>query len=198
MRASFSGYFICGDPTVSNMRDDPPVLLLSKSGSRMQQIVPGADYDKQLFYDRGNQQVEISFRAQKVFNSPAECEQYILEYEAAAHHPWKGTLILYLDDPSSPKMCVMNDALISVPSFDYQGVRLFATYTVQGGGFEAATSVTALYFMQAGASLIPIPFSDPDAGQAWEDSGSSLIPAASFTTDPHWTTSGSSLIPTGA
>jgi hypothetical protein len=178
------------------MRDDPPAHLISKSGNRLQQVIAGADYETQEAYDRGNQELEISFRTQRVFDTTEEAESYMLGYETDAHHPWRGTCIFYLDGASA-KMRVMHDAVISVPAFDYLGCRVYATYTVHGGKFEAEQDQNdALWMTYGSGDLIPTGNRTPDAGQAWErDGDGNILPATSITSDLFWEHSAGNLRP---
>ena len=207
MRIYFAGYPLCGDPA-ANPRDNPQAQLLSKQAVREQQLVAGAGYEEKEFHDRGNLGTTISFQANKRFldgsgnGDPQAAELYMLAYEAAGHHPWKGTLKIVSDASSegvNDKQVEMHDALISPPSFNIAGCLVTATYTVQGGKFGAAVDVTNwLFAVTASGKILFTGDTTPDAAQMFKIDGTKVVYDTAFTTDPHFAFSSTKIQFTGS
>jgi hypothetical protein len=189
----FAGFFLNGTVTGGD-RDDPPAKIVNKSGSRSFQVVGGPGWERQQAYDRGNQWINLSFECCRRFATVAEAEAYVLGYENAGHHPWVGTVRVLL----GANQMVMHGATIQPPSLSNTGCLVHASYTLEGPGFEPVAVAVSNAWYAAGDSLIPSGLTTFTAEEAFEVSGSSMIPSASFTLDSHWETSSTTLRPTGA
>ena len=195
MKVSFGGYYLAGDPALS-MRENPPAMLVSKSGDRMQQITSGPGWETSEVIDRGNQLTTITFRTERVFASVEDAEDYMMGYEAAGHHPWDQARALFVSETTSgTRVRQMFPAAISAPAFSYHGCRVFAQYTITGGQLTATEDGAAFLWFNASGDRAPSGVVTPAAGQAFELSGGDLRPSATLTTDDFWELNGTDLQP---
>lgn len=195
MRVYFAGYPLSGDPA-ANYRDNPEAAFVNKGSERDRQIVSGAGWPNKEGHDRQNLWERLTFTARKRhFNDSLEesaqtAEVYMLTYMVSAHHPAKGTLKIVLDgdtDGATAKQVVMHDALISPPSFNYEGCLTTASYTVEGPQFEAAEDVSNWLFAVTGSNKIVFTGdTTPAAAQMFKLVGSKVVFDPAHATDPHF------------
>jgi len=206
MKVFFAGYPLSSDPA-AGPRDSPEAAMVSVSPDSDRQIVSGAGYPTRVGYDRGNLWTVLSFYAKKrhfldSVESPQAAAEYLLTYEAAAHHPAKGTLKIILPPDTTggtARQVVMHDALISPPQRSYLGCLTTFTYRVEGPLLEAATDADFYLFARTSdGDLVPSGERTPTANQMFKLDGDDLIFDSAFAADEHFELSGSDVIPTGS
>lgn len=190
MRFRFANYWLSGTPSAA-FRDDPGGRIVSKSASREQQVTGGPGWTYKSGEDRSNLWTRITFEAPLGFSTLQAAEEWVVGYEAANHHPWKGSLVIFIDGTPDTKVSFMHNALIQPPTLRYQGVHVVAVFQVEGPICTAPADYDAMLWAEFDDNYFFSGEDSPAAGQAFSVSGSNLVPTASISTaDYYWESDG--------
>lgn len=143
-------FWLIGDPAMNYRTEGSDIMDADLQITRNQQGLSGAEWDGQLFFDRGNQKFSITATGWRFFTTEVARMDFIQslvpQNQADLAHLWEGTVYVRIDTADGYKEWPLPGAVVSLVGTRIQGEGgLYLTYRVNAPSIgQVITSLLCL------------------------------------------------------